>query len=83
MATKFRVELLHGGIRELLTSQAIASECKGVAEEIKSRAGEGFEVLPLKMMDFGGGRVGYAVYTATEEARIAEAEEKTLSKAVR
>lgn len=83
MAAKVRIELDHKGIRELLTSEPIAASCLDAANTIASRAGEGFEVLPLRQMDFGGGRVGYAVYTATEEARIAEAEEKTLSKAVR
>lgn len=83
MTTKVRIELNHDGIRELLTSEAMDGECLKAAEDIKGKAGDGFEILPRRLMDFGGGRVGYAVYTATEEARIAEAEEKTLSKAVR
>lgn len=83
MATKVRIELLHDGIRELLMSAPIAAECEKAAQNIAARAGDGFEVLPLRQMDFGGGRVGYAVHTATEEARIAEAEDKALSKAVR
>lgn len=83
MATKIRIELDHDGIRELLMSQPIADECKKAAENIASRAGEGFEVLPPKELGFGGGRVGYAVATGTHEARLAEAEDKVLSKAVR
>ena len=83
MATKVRIELLHDGIRELLMSAPIAAECEKAAQNIAARAGDGFEVLPMREMNFGGGRVGYAVYTATEEARIAEAEDKALSKAVR
>lgn len=78
-----RIELLHDGIRELLMSKPIADECEKAAEKIAERAGDGFEVLPAKQLNYGGGRVGYAVYAATYEARVLEAEEKTLSKAVR
>ena len=83
MAVKIRIELNHDGIRQLLMSQPIANECRKAAEEIAARAGDGFEVLPAKELGFGGGRVGYAVYTDTYEARVAEAEGKALSKAVR
>ena len=83
MATKVRIELLSDGIRELLCSQPIAAECEKAAEKIAARAGDGFEVLPLRQMNFGGGRVGYAVKAATYEAKKAESEDKVLSKAVR
>ena len=83
MATKVRIELNHDGIKELLCSAPIARECEKAAQAIAERAGEGFEVLPLREMGFGGGRIGYAVKTETYEACIAEAEEKVLSKAVR
>lgn len=83
MATKVRIERLSDGIRELLCSQPIAAECEKAAEGIATRAGDGFEVLPLRQMGFGGGRIGYAVKTDTYEACIAEAEDKVLSKAVR
>lgn len=83
MATKLRLELNHDGIRELLLSQPIANECEKAAEMIAGRAGDGFEVLPAKQLNYGGGRVGYAVYAATYEAKVDEAENKTLSKAVR
>lgn len=83
MATKVRIELNHDGIRELLTSKPIAAECEKAAEKIAARAGDGFEVLPLKKMDFGGGRVGYAVKADTYEAKVAESERKVLTKAVR
>lgn len=64
-------------------SQPVANECEKAAEAIAERAGDGFEVLPMRQMGFGGGRVGYAVKTGTYEACIAEAEDKALSKAVR
>jgi len=83
MATKVRIELRSDGIRNLLTSAAIANECKSAAEDIAARAGDGFEVLPMRQMGFGGGRVGYAVSAETYEAKVAEAEDKALSKAVR
>lgn len=82
MPTKVRIELDHDGIKELLCSQPIAAECEKAAEKIAARAGDGFVVLPLRMMGFGGGRVGYAVKTDTYEAMLAEATDKTLSKAV-
>jgi len=83
MATKVRIELNHDGIRQLLCSDEIAAECEKAAQEIAARAGDGFEVKERRIVGYGGGRVGYAVYTATQEAREAEAEDKVLSKAVR
>lgn len=83
MSTEIRIELDHEGIKQLLMSAEIGAECEKAAQKIAAKAGDGFEVLPMKQMGFGGGRVGYAVYTATYDAKVAEAEEKTLSKAVR
>lgn len=83
MATKVRIELDSDGIRQLLMSAPIAAECEKAANQIAQRAGEGFEVLPIRQMGFGGGRVGYAVHTESYEAALAEAEDKVLSKAVR
>lgn len=83
MATKIRIELNHDGIRQLLMSQPIADECRKAAEAIAARAGDGFEVSEKKHRNFGGGRIGYVVYTDTYEAREAEATDKVLSKAVR
>lgn len=83
MSATVRIELLSDGIRELLMSQPIAAECEKAAHNIASRAGEGFEVLPARQMGFGGGRIGYAVHAATYDAKVAEATDKVLSKAVR
>ena len=84
MATKVRIELNHDGIRELLTSAPIASECEKAAEGIAARAGDGFEVLEARINSFKGSpRVGYAVSAETYEAKLAEAEDKVLTKAVR
>lgn len=83
MGAKVRLELVHDGIRKLLLSAPIARECEQAAQGIAGRAGDGFEVMPMRQMGFGGGRVGYAVSAATYEAKLAEAEDKVLSKAVR
>ena len=83
MPTKVTIELDHDGIRQLLMSQPIAAECERAAGKIAAAAGDGFEVMPQRQMSYGGGRVGFAVKTATYEARLAEAEDKALSKAVR
>lgn len=82
MGTKIKIELNSAGISELLNSAQIGSECKKAADSIAAKAGEGFEVSSAWHANFGGGRVAYSVKTATQEARIAEAEDKVLSKAV-
>lgn len=83
MATKVTIELDHDGIRELLLSEPIAAECRKAAEAIAARAGDGFEVVGPQSLGYGGGRVGYGVAAETYEARLAEAEDGALSKAVR
>ena len=82
MGAKVRIELNHEGIRELLCSAPIAAECEKAANRIASAAGDGFEVSAQQFANFGGGRVRYSVKTATHEARLAEAEDRVLSKAV-
>lgn len=82
MASKVKIELNHDGIRELLMSQPIADECEKAAEKIAETAGEGFVVLPAREMGYGGGRVGVAVHADSYDAKVAEAEDKVLSKAV-
>ena len=82
MPTKVTIELNHEGIQELLTSEPIAAECKKAAEAIQSRAGEGFEVVGPQVLGRAK-RAGYGVAAATYAAKKAEAENGTLSKAVR
>lgn len=82
MATKIKIELDHDGIRELLCSAPIANECEKAAQKIANVAGDGFEVTKSKQVGFGGGRVGVGVEAATREARLAESEDKVLSRAV-
>ena len=83
MATKIRIELNHDGIKELLLSDAIGGEVRKAAEAIAERAGDGFEVVGPQGLGYGGGRVGYGVVADTYEAKLAEAENKVLSRAVR
>lgn|GEM_PF-1708696 len=74
-----RIELDHTGIAELLHSSVMAEECLAAGERIASMAGDGFEVRGPHNT---GQRTAYTVYTATEDARIAESEDKALSMAV-
>lgn len=83
MTTKIRIELNHEGIRELLMSDAIGSEVRSAADGIARRAGAGFKVVGPQGLGYGGGRVGYGVVADTYEAKLAEAENGALSKAVR
>lgn len=83
MPTKVTIELNHDGIKELLMSPAIGGEVRKAAEAIASRAGDGFEVVGPQGLGYGGGRVGYGVVAETYEAKLAEAEQGALSKAVR
>ena len=91
MPTKIRIELNHDGIRELLMSEPIANECKKAAQEIADRAGKDFDVVEIEGPNtFEGskynenkGRAGYKVVATTHDARVAEAIDKVLSKAVR
>lgn len=91
MPTKIRIELNHDGIRELLMSEPIANECRKAAQEIADRAGVDFEVVEVKgPNEYDGskyaenkGRAGYMVVATTYDAKVAEAIDKVLSKAVR
>ena len=82
MSAKVRIELNHEGIQELLCSPEIAAECAAAAQAIASRAGDGFLVVGPQNLTRAK-RAGYGVVAVTYEARLAEAEDKVLSKAVR
>lgn len=79
---KVRIELNSKGIAELLSSAPIARECLAAAERIAAQAGDGFEVSSEWRANFGGGRIAYSVRAETYEAKLAEAEDKVLSRAV-
>ena len=88
MPAKIQVKLNHEGIRAMLNSGEVAAAVRSAAETIASKAGDGFEVTEAKTMRGNRnaafqGRVGYGVYTATDEAMMAEATDKVLSRAVK
>lgn len=77
-----RIELLSDGIRQLLSSAEVSDACGKAAQKLASAAGDGFEVSSAWHAGFGGGRVAYTVSAATYEAKLAEAQDKALTKAV-
>ena len=84
MATKIRLELNHDGIKALLNSQEVSEFCREQAKEIAERAGDGFEVVGPKSLGYGGSpRVGWGVEADTYAAKLEEANNKTLSRAVK
>ena len=77
-----RIELLSDGIQQLLSSSSVAEACHQAADRIAAAAGDGFEVSSMWRASFGGGRVAYSVKADTYEAKLAEAEDKALTRAV-
>lgn len=78
---KAKIVLNHPGITELLSSEQMAQGLKPYAEHILVNAGEGFE-LSRGYSEIGGGRVAWRVCPDSYAAKLAEAEDKTLSRAV-
>lgn len=75
----FRQILLSDGCRDLVTSTT--EEIKARADGNNTRGGEGFESTVM-VGNYGGGRwVGF-VSTADNNARIAESEDKALTRAL-
>lgn len=81
-AGSVRIELLTEGIHALLNSAPVAEACHQAADRIAAAAGDGFEVSAMWRAGFGGGRVAYSVRAETYEAKLAEAEDKELTRAV-
>lgn len=79
MAVTYRLELDHEGIRQLLNSDEIGAACEEAATRIAQAAGDGFHVTrPYHP----GSRTVYRVYGISDDAKIAEADDKVLSQAV-
>ena len=74
---KFKLD--KAGVRQLLQSQEMANVCRGHAENIRSRCGEGYEVSTYT----GKTRVNASVFAATPDARRDNAQNNTLLKARR
>lgn len=81
MATKLRIEWLSDGFKEILTSAGTQSLVSNAAQRIADRCGEGYTAKTF-MGGFGGGRHVGVVHASTHAARLDEAENKTLEKAV-
>lgn len=76
---KVEFKLNREGVRQLLQSEEMANVCRGYANEIQGRCGEGYEVTTFT----GKTRVNASVHAATPEARRENLENNTLLKAVR
>ena len=79
MPAKVTIELDHDGIRELLNCDGVTDACRRAAERIAAEAGDGFHVTTAY---HPGSRALYRVYGDSDEANIAEADDKVLSRAV-
>lgn len=81
MGTKVRIEFLSGGFREVLNSPKVEAELLRRAQRIANAAGPGFEASVYRG-GFGGGRHVASVRSTDRESRLAEAEDKALSRAI-
>lgn len=97
MATKIRLEFIGKGFREILMSQNCADVCAEAGQGIATRATAaipyegalGYEYQPA-VLGYGGGRAGGYVAAKRDPdgnldflTLLAEANQKTLTKAVR
>lgn len=78
MATKVRLEMNSAAFRAILRSPTVAADLERRAEAIAAQAGPGME--PNVMI--GSNRARASVRTETHEARMAEATDKALTRAI-
>jgi hypothetical protein len=76
--SKVKFELDRAGVRELLRSPEAASVCRSYAENVRGRAGEGYEVTTYT----GRNRANASVHAETYEARKDNYDNNTLLKAL-
>lgn len=89
MATKIRLEFKSEGFREILMSENMAQVCDTAGTRIAERAttmipyegSEGYSYGRARL-NYGGGRMGGYVSCDDFLARLAEANQKVLTKAV-
>lgn len=74
-----RIRLIDRGIRDLLNGPVMQADLASRAARIASAAGEGFEAKPPER---GRRRARVAVVTGTYEARLREAREGVLMRAL-
>lgn len=82
MAAKVRIELDSDGIAELLKSAEVAADMKRRGDNIAESAGDGFEVTEFEGKYGGSPRAMVSVKAKTREAKIAEATDKSLTRAI-
>lgn len=75
---KVRIELNRRGVKELLRSAEIQTDLDRRAEQIAAAAGPGHEVQARPSRT----RARSVVRTATTEARLAEATDRSLTRAI-
>lgn len=78
MAKKIKIELNIAGFNAIRRSPEVRADLKRRANAIAAQAGEGFEVIETD----NSSRSGAMVVAATREARMAEATDKALTKAI-
>lgn len=78
MASKVRIELNSGGVRQLLRSPQVQADLRSRAGRVAASAGAGME----PRSGVGRARARAAVITTTYEARKAEATRRALSSAI-
>lgn len=83
------IKWVHEGFEQILCAPGTMSQVQAATEQIKNRAnaanrrgGSGFESGTRVAKAFGSLRASGFVYTTDRNSRIAEAEDKALSKAV-
>lgn len=76
--SKVKFELDRSGVKELMQSSEAMSICREYAEQVRARAGEGFEVTTM----VGKTRANASVHAETYEARKKNHDENTLLKAL-
>lgn len=78
MSKKVEVELNSAGIQELLKSAEIEAICREYADQVRDRAGDGYEVNT----QVGKTRVNAMVFAASGEAARDNLKNNTLLKAL-
>ena len=73
-----KVALNRAGVRALLRSPEVEADLLARAERIAAVAGEGFEASAV----VGATRARASVITATTDARLTEARDRTLTRAI-
>ena len=81
---EIRIDLDSKGIEQMLCSTSVKDELDRIAKAIATSAGEGmrYETVIGKTDRHGGRRMRSTVWTGTYAARIAEAEDRTLLRAL-